>query len=285
MKIVMRKGSHRGSLHNRLGTNNQDSLLVESFGISAWEKSYHVGLVADGCTGYPAFSKTEVGANLITVYAYARIQELICSGASLDEVTRALYQACTEFIRNLTHQMIPPGIIWPYPCDLKGRNHSDSGARFRADYLASTLLGFVTDEERIVLFSAGDGIILVNDDLTIIDQDDRPEYPASSINRPGAGFTTRQYRFDDVRRIFISTDGLKHLVGVPDISDVLGSSRGSNPLVDDNEQPVSFIDAMFTWKGSAHPRGLQILLDVTYNARADLMDDDTSVVTFLKLEE
>ena len=260
-KISVRSATHQGSKHIQFGINNQDCCIQETFIIPAFDKQYQVGIVSDGCTGIPGFSHTEVGSALLSAYAFGRIQELICSGAALDEIPRALFQALTEFIRDLAHKVMPPTILWSYPVKIKDREDWDSSTRFRADYLSATLLGFIADDQDLVVFSAGDGVILVNDQLEIIDQKDRPDYPANSINSPGKGFVTRAFKMQDVERLALASDGLKDLIGDPQFARAMFEHEGENPL------------------------GLQFLLNIWFSQVPEKMQDDCTVITLQKLED
>lgn len=252
-KAIMRKGSIQGTGHIRLRFNNQDAVLAESFSIPIFGKDYWVGLVSDGSTGNPLFSRTEVGANLTVLYAYRRIQELVCSGMPLDLIPVALYPSITEFLLEIMGRVMPESIIWPYPVGLPDREKWSSQRRFRNDYLAATLLGFISDGTQMVVFSAGDGVVLINDELTVIDQDDRPSYPAITINHAGVGFVVDVYNAEDVRRIAIASDGLKHLM-----------------------QDSDYVDQMFVRQPEL--MGLQFLLNTT--DRPELMKDDCSAITW-----
>jgi len=257
--IFVRKGTKHGSKHIQLGFNNQDGVVLESFAIPVFGKQYHIGIVSDGCTGTPGFSKTEVGASLLPVYAFGRCQELICASVALPDIPRALFQMCTEFLRDLANKVMPSNILWGYPAEIKqyltgGRDRWGSTERFRTDYLSATLLGFITDGVQLVTFSAGDGIIMVDSDTEVIDQDDKPDYPAYSINNPGKGFATKVYDVQKIRRLLISTDGLKQLL-----------------------QDPAFAPKVFAHL-PGHILGLQILLNVTFQTQSHLMLDDCTVV-------
>ncbi len=228
--MKMTAATLHGGKHRQIGVNNQDALATQTFEVPALGKTYQVGLVSDGCTGIPAFSRSEVGSNLLVTFALGRIQQLICSGAELEAIPRGLYLYTAEFLRQISSMVIPEGMHWPYPGKFKGdqeyRNTISATGRFRTDYLAATLIGFISDGHTIVTFSAGDGIILVNDDLNIIEQNDRPDYIGLSINRPNAGFVTRKYVASDVHRLVISTDGLKDLFSDPQFRlDIFDPSR------------------------------------------------------------
>src|SRR3989339_1572452 len=105
--VFMRRGSVQGTKHMQLGINNQDAWLMEEFPVPAFGKKFCVGIVSDGCTNLPAFSRTEVGSKLLDLFAYSRIQEFVCAGARLEEIPRALFHAITEFTRRLSNDVMP----------------------------------------------------------------------------------------------------------------------------------------------------------------------------------
>jgi hypothetical protein len=263
IKFRVRKGSVHGAKHKNLHVNNQDAMLVENFSISTFKKEYRVGLVSDGCTGNPIFSHNEVGANLLTVFAYRRIQDFICAGANIAEVPKVLFLSITEFIGSLVNQIMPSSVYWPYPVKLKDREGWSSATRFRNDYLAATLLGFITDGVDCVIFSAGDGIIMINDELEIIDQNDQPDYPAVSVNQVGKGFAVKQRPLAEINRLIISTDGL---------------DDGTAPLIKEKD----FREKMFNHL-PGNPFGLQCLLNIYSEQFPEKMKDDCTAVTLEKI--
>jgi protein phosphatase 2C-like protein len=206
----VQKGSVHGVKHLKLGVNNQDAAECQEFGIPKWEKDYRIGFVSDGCTGIPAFSASEVGSKLLVVNCLARTQELIANGARMEEIPLSLYHSVTNFLHTLANMVMPASIHWPYPLQFSGnhefRNGLKAPQRFMTDYLAATILGFVDDGESLVTFQAGDGVLIINDEVTIIDQNDRPDYPALSVNTPGGGFQVNAYASADVRRLALATD-------------------------------------------------------------------------------
>lgn len=255
MEVKIRGGSVQGSKHLQWGLRNQDSFLLESFSVPAFRKTYHVGLISDGCTGLPGFSRTEIGSGLLTMFSYARIQELVCCGIPVSDVPTVLYPAVTEFIRRLSDDVMPRTIVWPYPKAVSARQQWSSTERFRADVMSATILGLVCDEETTVVFSAGDGIILTNDNLDIIDQKDQPAYPAISINEPRRGFSIKVYATHEVKRLAVMTDGLKKLIHEKEFRDHLFTHQADNAF------------------------GLQFLLNVLRNERPEDMEDDCTAVT------
>lgn len=263
----IRNGSVLGVKHAKLGVNNQDAVMALEFGIPAWEKSYRMGFVSDGCTGIPAFSASEVGSNLLVVYCLARTQELIANGAQMEEIPLPLYHSVTNFLHTLANMVVPASIYWPYPMEFKGahafRNQLKAPKRFMTDYLAATILGFVDDGETLVTFQAGDGVLIVNDEVTVIDQNDRPDYPAMSVNSPGGGFQVNTYASADVQRLGLATDGIEELLAVSDLG---------------------LLDQLFA-EAQAGPMGLQFLLNRLRKSHGHLMADDCTVLTLERKEE
>lgn len=257
----MRAGTVHGLKHVNLNMNNQDAFQVLEFGVPSWGKTFRVGIVSDGCSGIPAFTRTEVGANLLVVLCLARVQELILSGLKVEEIPQPLYHAVTNFLRSLANLVAPASIHWPYPVTFPGshefRNKLKAPQRFITDYLMATVIGFVDDGETLVTFQAGDGVIIVNDEIMIVDQNDTPEYPALSVNSAGGGFVTQTYASPDVSRLVLATDGIEELLKLPDI----GLPKRLFDHLPDNSM------------------GLQYLLNVLRKQYGDKVGDDLTVVT------
>ncbi len=173
---IVRKGTKLGSRHMRLGLNNQDAVLSEEFYIPSTKKNYYVGLVSDGCTGFPFFSNTEVGSRLLSVFAYDRIQQFLCSGIEMCDVPRVLYGACAQYLQSLTALTLSHSTIWKYPVEHKVLDGRTAQDRLQSDYFAATLMGFISDGNEMIIFTAGDGLVLLNEQITVIDQNDHPEY-------------------------------------------------------------------------------------------------------------
>lgn len=263
--LSLRGGSIQGSKHIQWGINNQDDFLVQTFAVPALGKIFTVGLVSDGSTNLPALSRTEVGSRLLILFAFTRIQELLCSGAELEDIPLPLYRATAEFIRDLANKIMPPDVVWnyPFPNDMMPARHRNrltwtAAKRFRIDYLSATLLGFISDGERAITFTAGDGIVIVDNQIHVIDQNDMPEYPAASINAPGKGFVVQVYSMADVQRLAVCTDGPKRLL-----------------------ENKMFLDAIFTHQPESF-MGLQTLLRLKYMEAPELMEDDCTIVALTK---
>jgi hypothetical protein len=233
---VIRKGSMHGLKHERQKTNNQDVVETMQFAIPTWGTNYRIGIVSDGCSGIPAFTRSEVGANLLTVFCLGRIQELIIGGAKPADIPLPLYHAVTGLLRNLAGMIMPANVYWPFPITFEGneefRNDIKANKRFLIDYLSATIHGYVDDGDTLAVFRAGDGVRIVNDEVTIIDQNDTPQYPSVSVNAPGAGFDVEVYASRDVRRLALATDGLKKMLEAnqADLPGALFHGRGASSL-------------------------------------------------------
>lgn len=218
----IRHGSVLGVEHARMGINNQDAVQSLEFAVPAWERSFRTGIVSDGCTGIPAFTRSEVGSNLLAVFCLARIQELILGGASIEQIPLPLYHHVTGFLRTLAGMVMPPNVLWKYP-DVKfpkGQEYRTSlkaNQRFMIDYLTATIVGFVDDGEQLVTFQAGDGTIIINGEPFVVDQNDMPEYPALTIDTPGGGFEVKTYDSASVQRIVLASDGIEKLLEVDEL--------------------------------------------------------------------
>lgn len=261
----LRTGSVHGVKHAKLGTNNQDAVLVQEFGIPSWGTSYRIGLISDGCSGIPAFTHSEVGSNLMVVNCLARIQELIIGGARMEDIPMPLYHSVTNFMRNLANTIMPANIHWPFGVQFRGsnafRNQINATRRFTIDYLAATVAGFIDDGETLVVFRADDGVVGVNDEVFIVDQNNQPDYPALSINSPGGGFDVSVYASAEVPRLWLATDGLKELLEMPQLG-----------------LPGAFFG------GDDNPMGLQFALNRLRKEYGGKMGDDCTVLTRERLE-
>ena len=262
----LRTGSVQGVKHAKLGTNNQDAVIVQEFEIPKWRKIYRIGLISDGCSGIPAFTHSEVGAHLMVVNCLGRIQELIIGGARMEDIPLSLYHSATNFMRNLANTIMPANIHWPYGVSFKGNNafrdNLNATRRFIIDYLAATVAGFVDDGETLVVFRADDGVVTVDAEVFVIDQNNQPDYPALSINTPGGGFKVGVYPSADVALLSLATDGIKELL-----------------TVDELDLPSAFFAA-----GAEGPMGLQFMLNRLRKAHGDKMSDDCTVLTRERLE-
>ena len=252
----IRKGSVAGGGHKRIGLNNQDSLLCQTVRIG--DREYTIGFVSDGCTGKEKNrkSRTEVGATLLPIFAASEIRLMLAAHMRLQDIPGTLYQRCVSYIGNLARSTVVGTAqeIWS----------------IIDDCFLCTLHGFIMDDKEIVFLSAGDGILIVNDNVTIINQQDKPEYlafhlfdrrllEAKGIKLP-SNFNTSVYELGNVRRFAVSTDGLKRK-----------KAGTQEPFVDPED-----VNAIWAHEPAA-PAGLQWWLNIQSNVSGRLSDDTTII--------
>jgi hypothetical protein len=190
------------------------------------QTSYRLGVVSDGCSGIPALSHTEVGSNLLAAFCVTQVQELLSGGHQTADIPAALYPALTGFCRTLSRLVVPQGTYLPHrPVRSQPyRQDLTPVERFRIDYLAATIIGFLDDGDTLVTFRKGDGVIIVNEEIEVIDQNNTPEYLGVSVNRPGERFDTQTYDSATVQRLVIATDGIEPLLAMEGVGHQLFST-------------------------------------------------------------
>ena len=251
-----RTGTVMGHEHKRLGLSKQDALVLG--GVNTENKKYVVGVVNDGCTSkeFGRRSHNEVGANLMSEFISSEIGVLLSNGVGIEEVPAMLFPRCIGYIRNLVGitKSGPPDVIW----NLVSR------------MFLCTTMGFIKDEERLVVFHDADGIYIVNDEVTVIDQKNIPTYLAlhmldehtvkkHNVIRP-QGFTVRTFEVAKLKRFAIATDGITSRDGV-----------GGQLIVAPED-----VEALWSHAPQA-PAGLQWWLNIQSNQKHRFSDDATVI--------
>jgi serine/threonine protein phosphatase PrpC len=250
-----RSGTIPGYSHTRKKKNNQDACALNKTTISG--KEYFFGVVSDGCTGAPG-SKTEVGSILITQFIVSEIFLILSTGVKLEDLPQILFPRCIGFFRAIAGSTVigSPDVMW----------------EFIRKNLLCTILGFVMNESKLVIFNAGDGMVIVDNDIRIIDQNDVPDYLAyrlvdrtilgKSVDRLAVNFEVNIYNVSDVNRFAICTDGLTREL-----------KKSDTHIVDLNE----------IWKYEPTAKaGLQWWLNIQ-SADNSCFEDDTTIIAFQKL--
>lgn len=186
MNIQLQAASIIGRSHQRMLYNNQDAYAYHL------EKDYVVGVVCDGCGSYAG---TEVGAQLMSQY----IVNYFRQDDKLVNFSENQFQSdFQDYLKQLVSiQNLP--------------SKSDE-QDFIKNHLLATIIGFVTQEDQLIIFSAGDGIVQVNGQTEIINQNNRPSYFAKRLLDPHqTGFEFRYYPLAELQDLLIATDGLEDL--------------------------------------------------------------------------
>jgi hypothetical protein len=173
-------GSIQGFTHRQLEYNNQDFVLVSE------NDEYNIGLIADGCG---SGSNSEVGAQLGLKFLLRKIDEQINSDWKAN---------LKENIQKYSNQI--------------AKLHSTNLREFTKNFLLYTIIGFVEENSKITIFSFGDGVIIIDDQIKVINQNNRPKY----INNELIGNEGGQFAFEEVlldeQTILIGSDGVEDLI-------------------------------------------------------------------------
>lgn len=223
-----------GIEHRLRQTNCQDShALIQ-------HDQTTIAIICDGCS---EGSHSEVGARLGAAYLAPTAARLLAEGVALAALPGQLHGAALRFLEDLTALMQPA-----------------HRAEFIRQHLLFTVVGAIVQADEAIVFYAGDGLIVLDDQTCLIDQGNQPSYLAYhlipdalevgfrlalgfEVLRPGAGW----------RQIAIGSDGF-----TPELL----------PLV---------------W-GLTHPRGLQRKLNFWGNEERRFRDDAT-LITLERLAE
>lgn len=169
--IRVRHAQIIGRMHLFEGVNMQDAMYLDLIDNNGQPIVY--GVICDGCSqdAEGHFLHSEVGANLGVEFLSGEMRRLLMLGFSLQKIPPILHRSAINFLQKQVAAM-------PFGRDPKQR------IRFIVDKLLFTVIGFIYTQEQTLIFYQGDGVFVVNDDVTILDQNDRPTYLGySAIDR------------------------------------------------------------------------------------------------------
>lgn len=199
MNFRILEGSIIGREHVRLWKNNQDSVRLGETKLR--QQTYYYGVICDGSFS-GAYSET--GANLLSSFIVNEIPLILKAESDLNKVPQFLFHRCVGYLWSIAGQTI----VGDYYKTIS----------FIKEHLLCTVIGFIMDEQNGVIFSAGDGVIIINDEITVIDQDNMPMYLAyqlidrAYLKLPGGqlpeNFVTQAIIMANVKRLAIGSDGL-----------------------------------------------------------------------------
>lgn len=203
-KIILRGGSIPGVDHQVKRFNNQDAFIKGSISLNGNEFQY--GVVFDGCSlGGKKTSKNEFGSRALCVFMENAIRNLIAMEIPVMRIPDQLFLQTIGYLRGIVNWTIPGAsneMLWD----------------FISKHLLSTVVGFIRTTHITLTFNAGDGVIIVGDDIIEIDQNNRPFYLAYMLMDPGyikknygivpTSFETKMYPSKDLKRIAVCTDGI-----------------------------------------------------------------------------
>lgn len=202
--FVVHKATHIGRRHTLNYENCQDS--VAGFDGDINGQRTVIGIVCDGCS---SGKQSEVGANFASSFLIREAWKVLSIEKPVKDIPLILYNELIKVLRDYVSAFAPIN-----PAD-------------KVDLISNTLLftvlGFILTPRQTVVFSAGDGVVVVNDRIKIIDQNNAPMYPAydlldanhlpSAIRLPGT-FTSVPIRTSTINRLAIGTDAWKDEQGL-----------------------------------------------------------------------
>lgn len=217
---TVKTGSVIGRDHQRLLRNNQDSVATRSIKING--TTYHFGVVCDGCSGQDGVAtNNEVGAQLMSCFIIKEITTLLLMELPIDYIVGSLYNRCLGYLHALG--------------SLSTSGNLQESTQFISKYLCCTIIGFVMDEKSAVIFSAGDGVIAIDNGISRINQDNHPFYLGLSIVDPRflkmdvadlpKSFITHQIDLNQIHRFALCTDGITE-TAIPKIFGLTGGHSG-----------------------------------------------------------
>jgi len=226
----VKTGSIIGRAHSQHQANCQDkfALTTEKIG----EQHYLIGVVADGCG---SGKHSEIGAGLLANFLVRETARQLAKGTDLTELPNLLYPAAVCYLKRVLAGLQPGD-----PANL---------GQTVADYFLATALGFVIGPEKGIIFTAGDGLLAINETVNVLDKQNYPDYLGYHLlagSEMPMTFEVTEFEVAELERLAIWTDGLcpEHLPQ--------------------------------TW-GHQHPRGLQRQLNLLSRSGC-LVDDTTGIV-------
>lgn len=174
-----------GRDHRAVGRGGQDAWVAGERGELAW------GVVSDGCG---SGARSEVGAALTVAHLGAVLPRLLASDASLDDVPSRAIGELVEALASIRAAV----------------EGDEAGPEFVHAHLLATVVAFAIRGDAGIVFWQGDGAFLVDDELVVLDEDDRPTYPAyAAVAGPHARRPVGWRRFEAraPTRVAVATDG------------------------------------------------------------------------------
>ena len=214
-----------GHYHRDRFGNCQDAANTFVRDDGSGEPQWVGGFIADGC-GSGKYS--EIGANQSARMAIRQMHDLMLHGYSAAAIPGLLFSDILNYInKNVADNCLNT-------CDYSER------AELVADYWLFTALGIIMSDNQGVIFYAGDGVISLNDDLTVLDQNNAPTYLGyACIPDPEKfniteqfiprKFTTITFDPNEIDRLMIASDGFTNhtdaLLRDPELPDSLDGQQ------------------------------------------------------------
>lgn len=211
MSFKLSVGSVIGTYHQSMYINNQDAFSYSVYSSPDGKFNQIIGIVSDGCGSgkHSDFGSKVVSTMLLNFLKGTKVIK------EDDEETEyflvhtlgaRLYRWYVSLLGNL------------------GFDHKDyeEELQFVYSHLLSTFVGFVIEDDKTVIFSSGDGVYVVNDEVTVIDQDNMPAYfmyklvahlkNQISVNKDFDIQVNKILPTKELRNLIVATDGAEHII-------------------------------------------------------------------------
>ena len=178
-----------------------------------------IGVVCDGCgDGESLYS--EVGASLLGTFIINYFKQISNTFSIIYSFALEIGKRLSDFIDSLNIIIL--------------NNNQLSQVNFIKDFMLSTNLFCLIVNEQILIGYCGDGIIIVDDKIEILDQKGSPHYiaykciPKEILEKQPTElsfFKFRIYKQEDVKKIVIATDGLIPIIDKSLVNNLYGTQK------------------------------------------------------------
>ncbi|MBM4402473.1 MAG: protein phosphatase 2C domain-containing protein [Candidatus Cloacimonetes bacterium] len=195
----VRTGKIMGRDHIHSRRNCQDGCTVKFIAIDGQE--FLVGVVSDGCGSGKA---SEVAGILLPQFVVNQIEHLLRFETPILQIPVSLYPYVVAYLDGIRKQ-----IPFSSPADV---------VQFINDHLLATAIGFVIGQDEGIVFHAGDGFLVVNDEIIKIEHGNKSPYPAYHLVPRSAlkgevvlprTFDVRVVNPAKLKRLVVATDGFR----------------------------------------------------------------------------
>ena len=246
-QIRIRVGKSTGRAHIQSNRNRQDSMKTGTLQVR--DKVFYYGFVCDGCS---EGLSSEIGAGLAAEYLGRQTEMLLKQRVQITKIPTILHKRTVGFLK-----------------EILGKISFDS-PRSRVEYIKNnllfTVLGYIftdSDEESIIFYQ-GDGVFVVNDTTTVLDENDYPHY---------IGYSLVDRKYIDPSATALPTDF--------EVLAFSGSQISKLAIASDalKEEPDFIANELW---GYENPMGLQRRVNV-WSLNNHKFQDDLSVITLEKI--
>lgn len=218
-----------GRSHLLSGRNSQDALSVGSLEIDG--KNIFYGVICDGCS---EGTDSEVGAKLAVSYLGRQIEILVKSKVPVQKIPIILHKRMLDFLKKVLGR-----ISFESP---------ESRINYIKNNFLFTIVAFICAEETTI-FAQGDGVIIVNGEVIVRDEQNKPSYIGYElVDRkflsPEAhvlpqSFDVNIYPTESISKLAIASDSL-------------GNELEVVPSLWGNDKPISLQKKVNVWSLVEH---------------------------------